>query len=651
MFIRPRSYKRKNGEAGRSFALVESYRKDGTTKHRTLLNLGQSFKIPQAQWGELTQCVAARLKGEACLPFREEDEAFRKAVDEIVQRLLEEGYDIHRKSKQRHFINPEQTTHPDSRTVGGERLILQTLEQLGLAQILRALNFPEKQVKLTFALIVARMLCPGSERKTHQWLRETSSVLQLLDLKLPNLNTLYRCTDLIHQHMDQILEWLFGITQALLGFDETIVFYDLTNTYYHGKKKGDLLAHGRSKEKRNDCPLVTLALTLDASGFPRKVRILPGNAGEPATLQAALAQLRGLKPLVIMDAGIGTQENLRYLNAQGFDWLTVARTQAPPVPEQAPEAQFKTKGGVTVKAWALPEKADAEAPDAVENAGETPDTGTSSPGETANAATDANEDAEDLLHELRAYVHSAAKQSTEDAILESKCEKYLEALAKLHAGLSKRGYLKNYEKVLVKVGRLREEYKQVAHLFEVKVTRKKKGPHAASVTVVRLDSHERRTRASGGYVLRTSRTDLPLEELARTYWRLTEIESTFRVMKSDLGLRPLYHSRDDRIEAHLFITVMAYHAAHFVRTRLKQHGIHDSWASIRETLNNIRRITTRMVKNPYRYLITEVDQDLPPKAGELFACLGFVYDPDITRTVTEHVDAADLSKDKKPPDS
>lgn len=640
MFIRPRSYTRKNDEPARSSALVESYRKDGATKHRTLLNLGQGFKLPQDQWSALTQCVEARLKGAPCLPFREADEAYCRAVDEIVQRLLDNGYDIARKSSQRQFIIPELTTHPDSRTVGGERLILRTLGRLGLAQILRAPHFPEKQIKLTFALIVARMLHPGSERKTHKWLCESSSVLQLLDLNPPSLNTLYRCTDLIHQHMDQILEDLFGITKALLGLDETIVFYDLTNTYYHGKKKGDLLAHGRSKQRRNDCPLVTLALTLDASGFPRKVQILPGNAGEPATLKAALAQLHGLKPLVIMDAGIGTQENLCYLNAQGFDWLAVARTQAHPVPERLPDAQFETAAEVKISVWTLETE---EASEALENAEATPDTGAPGPEEADHEAIDAAP-CDDALPERRVYVHSEAKQASEDAILESKCEKYLEALAKLHAGLSKPRCLKNYEKVLVKVGRLAEQYKKVAHLFEVKVAKKRKSEHAASVTVARLDSHERRTRASGGYVLRTSRTDLSLEALARTYWRLNEIESTFRVMKSDLGLRPVYHSRDDQIEAHLFITVMAYHAAHFVRAQLKQHGIHDSWASIREELNNIRRITTRMVKNAYRYLITEVDQDLPPKAVKLFACLGFAYVPDTTRKVTGHVDTEGQNK-------
>ena len=89
---------------------------------------------------------------------------------------------------------------------------------------------------------------------------------------------LCRCSDRLHKHRHEIMDRLFGNTKALLNFDETILFYDLTHTFYHGWQKGELLRRGRSKEKRHDGPRVTLALTLDASGFPRSVEILPGNA-------------------------------------------------------------------------------------------------------------------------------------------------------------------------------------------------------------------------------------------------------------------------------------------------------------------------------------------------------------------------------------
>ncbi len=284
------------------------------------------------------------------------------------------------------------------------------------------------------------------------------------------------------------------------------------------------------------------------------------------------------------------------------------RSKAPPVPENKPDQQFTTAGGVKIKAWKITKK-EKDVEDVEDNA------------------------------ELRVFVHSEAKQAKEDQILETQCKKFVKALTTLHEGLSKPGYLKNYEKVTIKVGHLNEKYKKVSHLYEVEVSKKEGTKHAASVTVTRRASHARRTQASGGYVLRTSHSGWSVETVARTYWRLTEIERTFR------------HSRDDRIEGHLFITVLAYHAAHLVRTRLKEHGIHDSWATIRDRLNRIRRITTKMVKNQYRYLITEVDQDLPPSMVQFFAVLGYVYDPDATRTVTEHVEEASAPVSQKPPDS
>ena len=626
MFIRSQTHRRKNGQKGRGFALVQSRRINGNPRNITLLNLGPDFDLPKAKWTEFTRQVEARLKGEWGLPFQ--DQSFEKWVNDTVKRLLDQGYDIHYNPNQRHLTIPEEISHPGSRTVGGERLALQVLKLLRIPELLYELEFSEKQVKLACVLIVGRMLSPGSERHTHDWMIHDSSILELLRLEPPSLSSLYRCADRLNAHREQITDRLFGNTKELLNFDEAIIFYDLTNTFYHGQEKGELLRYGRSKQKRNDCPLVTLALTLDASGFPRNVEILPGNASEPGTLKQAIEKLNGDRPTVIMDAGIATEENLAYLKEQGLDWIAVERSKAPPVPEGEPDEQFETAGGVKIKAWKLAdeeeeveEEGEVEEEEEVEEAGEV---------EKAGEVEEAGE--------LRVYVHSEAKQATEDQILETKCTKFEEALRKLNAGLSKPGFLKNYDKVTMKVGRLREKYKKISHLYEVKVNPKKGTKHAASITVTKLTSHARRTQASGGYVLRTSHTGWSVDEVARTYWRLTEIENTFRVMKSDLGLRPIYHSKDERIEGHLFITVLAYHAAHLVRTKLKAQGIHHSWDTIRTRLNRIKRITTRIPKTKHRYLITNADEDLTPFLERVAQCMGLKYDPKATKTMEEKVD-------------
>ncbi len=631
MFIRARKRTLKNGQERRSFALIQAQRVNGKPKNLTLLNLGKEFNIAEEDWRELTQQVVARLKGQTRLPYKEDDQDFQNAVDDIVERLQDNDYDVYAKPPDtRDTILTDEIRHRDSRTVAGERLAVEAMECLGIPEILRTLNFSETHVQLACAMIVGRMLNPGSDRATHQWMVNSSSILEILELNVPGLNSLYRCSDELHKHSHEIMDRLYGNTKELFDCDETLIFYDLTNTFYHGQEKGELLRYGRSKQKRNDCPLVTLALTLDGSGFPRSAEILPGNVGEPGTLKQAIENLKGATPTVIMDAGIATEKNIAYLKKKKLNWICVQRTQASAVPTREADQAFETAGGVKIRAWEL-SKQDMKTQESEPNEGK-------------------SEENELEDQERFVYVHSEARQATEEQILETKCADYEEALTKLHEGLSKPKYLKNYEKVLVKIGRLREKYKKVSHTYQVTVTRKKGTKHAESVRFTKLEVHEDRLLAAGGYILRTSLIDWPLEDVARAYWRLTEIENTFRVMKSDLGLRPIYHSKDERIEGHLFITVLAYHVAHSVRTKLKKDGIHDSWDTIRNELNKVKRITTVLPKSRYRYILTNVDQDLTPRLEKIFLHLGFNYDPDATRTKQEYTDPK-VPPNQPPPDS
>ncbi len=150
-------------------------------------------------------------------------------------------------------------------------------------------------------------------------------------------------------------------------------------------------------------------------------------------------------------------------------------------------------------------------------------------------------------------------------------------------------------------------------------------------------------------MLSTSHSTWSAKRIARTYWRLSEIEATFRVMKSDLGLRPIYHSKDERIEGHLFITVLAYHVSHLIRTKLKANHVHESWNALRFRLNQIHRITTVLPKSKHRYIVLKVDQKLTPVLQRIVHCLGMSYDPAATRSKEEY--SSEPSDLKKPPDS
>ena len=152
--------------------------------------------------------------------------------------------------------------------------------------------------------------------------------------------------------------------------------------------------------------------------------------------------------------------------------------------------------------------------------------------------------------------------------------------------------MKRHDWVLEKIGRLKERYSGIASQY--KITIERTGDTATAVRFKRQDKADVADAAAGSCVLRTSHTDWEVGKILRTYWRLTDLENTFRQLKSELGMRPIWHNTDARISAHLFITVLAYHAVHLIRTRLRDAGINLRWDSIRNRMEPWRRITTTL---------------------------------------------------------
>ena len=196
------------------------------------------------------------------------------------------------------------------------------------------------------------MIHPSSEREAFRWLGANSAALELLDVdsgKSLTLSKLYRIGDLLWRHRAVLEEALCARERDLFGIADTIVFFDLTNTYMTGRPSSALARFRRSKQRRNDCPIVTLALSLNEAGFPQHSEILPDNISEPATLADAIGRLecqaRGSnapKPTVIMNAGISTKANLAWLRGRGYHWITVRRGLSAP-PEREADAAFETR--------------------------------------------------------------------------------------------------------------------------------------------------------------------------------------------------------------------------------------------------------------------------------------------------------------------
>ena len=317
-----------NGPDGKSYytyRLVENQREGTKTRQKTMLNLGANWDVPQSDWKAVAQRVEAIQQRQiSCFEYPKHVES---AAQSIVNRLRARDLNGDKPATGSVVtVDLDTMKHTDVRSVGCERLCLQALEDLQLSRTLEELGMSELDTRRALALVAAKMIHPASERETSRWIKDNSSLPEFLDLTRSRdleRKTLYRIGDCLWKRQAEIEKHLFRRERDLLNIPATIVFYDLSNTHCTGQHHDQgLRRFGRSKQRRNDCPLVTLALVLDEKGFPRSSEVLPGNVGEAKTLEAALKNLEEVhgcrdpnnRPTVIMDAGISTDDNLKGLS-------------------------------------------------------------------------------------------------------------------------------------------------------------------------------------------------------------------------------------------------------------------------------------------------------------------------------------------------
>ena len=610
MFIRrTQTRSTDSGEQYYSYRLVDTYRAAGRVRQRTLLNLGSGFPIPPEQWPALTQRIEQIVLGQpkVLLPFAPEVEREAQNVAASLLRkyagselLLSPGKgedgaqaspsssEVHSPNqgdgRDWHRVDLDSLELMNSRSVGAEAVALSALFDVKLDERLGTLGFNRKQMNAAIGNIVGRMVQPGSELSTHHWLQAHSALGELLDCDYSQqgLSALYRAADLLWKHHDEIESFVYRQHQARFEVEETITLFDLTNTFFEGTGKyNDHAAYGHSKEKRNDCPLVTLALVLDGSGFSRRSRIFPGNVSEPSTLQQMIDTLRtpaaaeptpsaearthtvGVPassqqpldlrhpPTIVMDAGIASEDNIAWLRDQGYPYIVVSRKR---------HRAFDEDQAVVVKA--------------VEK-------------DAVRAMRVEGEDGE-----IELYCHSEHREAKERAINERTSTRFEQELDHLAEGLNKPRRLKRAKKVCEKIGRLRQKYARAAKHYEITTDVDDTGEKAVALHYQRIARAEDPDAHPGVYCLRTNQSEWDEAQLWHTYTMLTDLEAVFRSLKSELGMRPVFHQKTHRVEGHLFITVLAYNLVHQIRLRLKAQGIDDSWETLRTALSTQMRMTT-----------------------------------------------------------
>lgn len=595
MYIRRTTVKsRRPGESYYTYRLVESVRTPSGVRQRTLLNLGRHFEVSRDQWGALAQRVEQLVSAQAPLVVAElsgEHEALaQQLAARLVQARAREG---NAQGPDLHTVDVDSLELVRPRSAGVEHALVETIRRLGLDEKLEQLGLNGVQRATAIGTLVARAAAPGSERATEAWLKEHSALGELIDYDFTTLQALqlYRISDRLWRHKTALEGFLFERERTLFDFEELITLYDLTNTYFEGTTRANPDAQrGKSKERRSDAPLVTLALVLDASGFPKRSAILPGNASEPKTLETMLANLvdggQERRPTVVLDAGIATEGNIAWLVGHGWPYVVVSRRR---------ERRFDENASVTVQ-------------------------------QREGACIRAQRRLNPETGEVLLYCHSTQRENKERGIRDLAAERFEAQLQKLAEGLSKKGNtVKRYEKVFERIGRLKEKYARAAQYYEIEVEADPDAERATAIRFKRILPVE--DTLPGVYCLRSNHIEWDETTLWHTYILLTNLEAVLRSLKSELGLRPVFHHKRERVAGHLFISVLAYHLVHTIRFRLKAAGIDLSWHSIRTCLSRQQRVTVEFTDVDGHTLHIRKATRAEPRQVQIYDALGISSRP------------------------
>ena len=563
-----RKIRKRNGTSKKYYEylhLVENVRTEKGPRQRLVLNLG-NLNLEPSQYQAFARRVEDILTGQRSLielegsVERNAREAARKIFTKQALELSEQSESNFEKVD----INSIEAEKPKS--IGAEYLCHSVWEELKIDELFKEEGITRQSAILIEALVIGRLIDPGSERYTKEWAEKRSSLYELTGSPIrSSLNSYYRASDRLYSVKDKIEEHLSRVEKELFSLSEKLFFFDLTNSYFEGQANGNSKAKwGRSKEKRNDCKLVTLGLIVDERGFAKYSKLFAGNQYEAKTLSGMVKELEGhleggVDRTIVMDAGIATEDNINWLKENKYHYITVNRGKAPfekDFTDMAVIREDKEKG----------EKIEVKR----------------------------------FTSEGEAYILCRSeKKIVKERNMRRRVEQlFLERLEYYKAGLRVNRRTKRYEKVIELIGKLKEKYPKAAKLYDIEIIGERgkslgeKNIHAVDIKYKKKEGrYDSDTLSEGSYILRTDRLDLSDDEIWNIYIMLGNIEYAFKSMKSSLGLRPNFHQREDRVDTHMFISVVAYHLLHVIESRLKSHGDHRKWSSLRNVLKTHERIT------------------------------------------------------------
>ena len=547
------------------YRLTHSYRIGSKTRQSVLLNLGKLEDIPKSDHKDLANRIEEIITGAENTLFSSVSDDIEDLAQSFAKQISKEKIFPSNKGKSisKEISNNYQNVDLDSleqiesKEIGGEWLVKQAFNKLGFIDMLESIGLDRNQIDTAQVLLTAKLIHPSSELETERWLNENSGAFELYN-NIENITRykLYQVTTKMFNQKQKIDNLIYNNVKNLFSDRNKIVIYDLTNIYFEGQMQGSKKAEfGRSKQKRNDRRLIGLALSIDSLGFVRHSQFYTGNISEPGTFTDLLDSLSqqlpsdGDKPLVIMDAGISTEENLTILRSDeyNYDYVCVSRT--------TPKEYIKLSGN-------------AEA--ITDNRGHKI--------ELTKVSVEGKDD--NFLH-----IKSEQKQIKEKSMDEKMTLRLEEQLNEIKKKLTKKRTLKKIEKIHEKVGAIKAKLSRIGWLYDITYC---EDSEKGIVTDINWKRVKERERPKGEYFLRYTKNAIPENKIWDAYNLTRDVEAVFRCLKTDLDIRPIYHQIDEYIEPHIWLGIIAYQVVNYIRINLKQQNINYSWSTIVEKMRSMQ---------------------------------------------------------------
>jgi len=614
MFIKQIKKKNKNSDTEYIYyRLIHGYKIGNKTRHQNILNLGKLEGIDKSYHKALADRIEELVTGNSTTLFSDlqTNSIIKDLAQEFSKKIITERLFITPPANKRSIskeisrnyqeVDLDTLEQIESRSIGGEWLIKQAMERLGIEKILSNTGMSKEETTTAQILLTAKAIHPSSELETERWLHENSATKELYNTNgKTSRYKLYKAATQMYDHKTDIDNQIYNNVSTLFSSKSKIVIYDLTNMYFEGQMLGSKKADfGRSKQKQSGSKLIGLALSIDSLGFVRYSRFYKGNISEPCTFEAMLSDvvsamdIKEEKPVIVMDAGIATEENLEIIKSDkyGYDYVCVSRS----IPKQYDK--------LTDNATAISDNRGHKI-------------------ELTKILVKGKDDC--FLH-----IKSSQKKKKEQSIDKKLTDRLEAQLQEIKDKLPKPRALKKAEKVHEKVGKIKAKLSRVGWLYDIKYTEDKEKGIITDITWKRIKERE---KPKGEYFLRYTQTAVSENDIWDVYNLTRSVEAVFRCLKTDLDIRPIYHQIDEFIEPHIWLGIIAYQVVNYIKIALKGHNITYSWTTIVEKMESMQSSIVSVNNNRNEKIYVKLCTRPTSDHAAIFDALNFKHRPFVRKT-------------------